>query len=91
MSNPWTLATSGVSYQSDKEIRQIFGDKAIISRIGRFNLIHLDNPSPETVERRIGEFDPNDLFEDDCPLCRMLREEGGNVVYDEWMDGDRPR
>ena len=83
MSSPWTLATINSSFQSDDELRDIFGENAVVSRVGRFNLIHLDNPSPETVEQRIGEFDPNDLFEDDCPLCSMLREEGGNVVYDQ--------
>ena len=77
------LVTARESQQSDRDLKDLFGEDAIISRIGRFNLIHLDHPTPETVQQRIGEFDPDDLFEDDCPLCRMLREEGGNVVYDE--------
>jgi len=27
-------------------------------------------------------FDPDRIFEDDCPICRMLKKKGGNVVYD---------
>ena len=82
MSDQLTIAGNGVALQSDEDLKRTFGEDVVISRIGSFNLIHLDNPSPEMVERRIAEFDPNDLFEDDCPLCQMLRKEGGNVVYD---------
>ena len=82
MPNRWNICSVREPRQSDEELKQTFGEDVIVSRIGHFNLIHLDNPSPELVERRIAEFDPNELFEDDCPLCKMLREEGGNVVYD---------
>jgi hypothetical protein len=67
---------------SDEELKRMFGDDAVITRVGRFNLVHLDNPSQEELDRRIREFDPREYFEDDCPLCRMMREEGGNIVYD---------
>ncbi|MEJ2078388.1 MAG: hypothetical protein P8020_14590 [Acidobacteriota bacterium] len=67
---------------SDEELKRMFGDNAVITRVGRFNLVHLDNPSQEELDRRIREFDPREYFEDDCPLCRMMREEGGNIVYD---------
>ncbi len=85
MAKPWTLTSNRPTLESDEELKEIFGENVIISRMGRFNLIHLDNPSPETVERRVAEFDPHDLFEDDCPLCKMLREQGGNVVYDDFL------
>jgi hypothetical protein len=75
--------TSIVS-DSVEELREIFGDDAVISRTGRFNLIHLDRPTQQEVERRTAEFDPDEFFEDDCPLCRMLKGEGGNIVYDEF-------
>jgi hypothetical protein len=68
--------------ESDEELKRMFGDNAVITRVGRFNLVHLDNPSQEELDRRIREFDPREYFEDDCPLCRMMREEGGNIVYD---------
>jgi len=84
MSEQNVLATNSAVRQSDEELKEVFGENVVISRIGPFNLIHLDNPSPELVERRIAEFEPDKLFEDDCPLCKILREEGGNVVYDEF-------
>jgi hypothetical protein len=84
MGEPWSLVSASGGDDSEEELRQIFGDGAVISRVGRFNLVHLDNPSAAEIERRAREFDPDDLFDDDCPLCRMLREDGGNVVYDEY-------
>jgi hypothetical protein len=83
MLQDWTLVCQSGGGQSEGELRDIFGPGAIISRVGHFNLIHLDQPSPEEVARRVREFDPDDLFEDDCPLCQMMKDEGGNVVYDD--------
>ncbi|MFQ5928423.1 MAG: hypothetical protein ACE5MK_01900 [Acidobacteriota bacterium] len=80
MSDNWCVITTGPN--SEEELRRIYGEDVIVSHVGRFNLVHLDSPDPEEVERRIGEFDPNDLFEDDCPLCQMLRSQGLNVLYD---------
>ncbi|MGH9341748.1 MAG: hypothetical protein ACRD1R_19710 [Acidobacteriota bacterium] len=78
-----TVVVSRIPSFSDGELREMYGEDIVISRVGRFNLVHLDSPDPEEVIRRIAEFDPADLFEDDCPLCQMLREEGGNVLYGE--------
>lgn len=81
----WSMITALTDkpVEVDEELRRIFGDNAVVSRVGRFNLVHLDNPSPEEVEKRVREFNPVDLFDDDCPLCRMLLEMGGNVIYEE--------
>ncbi len=70
--------------ETDESLRQMFGENAIITRVGRFNLVHLDNPDEGELERRIRDFDPDEYFEADCPLCRLMREEGGNIVYDEF-------
>jgi hypothetical protein len=75
--------TSKFSPENEESLRELFGEDAIISRVGRFNLVHLDQPDQEEIARRVAEFDPNELFEDDCPLCQMLRKQGGNVVYDD--------
>lgn len=83
MSEVWSLFRQDETLDSDDELRKVFGEDAIISRVGKFNLIHLDNPGPEEVARRVEEFKPEDLFDDDCPLCKLLRDEGGNVVYDD--------
>lgn len=68
--------------QSTKELKRMFGRNAVVSRIGKFNLIHLDNPSPEEEARRVRHFNPDSLFEDDCPICTMMKKRGGNVIYD---------
>lgn len=82
----WTLVSHSDPGQSDEELKQIFGANATISRVGNFNLIHLDNPGTAEIERRVSEFSPDSLFEDDCPLCRMMKEQGGSVVYDNYED-----
>lgn len=79
----WTVIATVEGNRSEEQMRRIYGEDAVISRVGKFNLIHLDNPGPEEVEKRVAEFDPRDLYEDDCPLCRMLREEGGDVILGE--------
>ena len=66
----------------EKDLKRMFGKNAVVSRIGKFNLIHLDNPSPQEEARRVKNFDPDSLFEDDCPICSMLKKQGGNVIYD---------
>lgn len=89
MSQTWTMSIVGGSPEdSDEELRKLFGNGAVISRVGKYNLIHLDSPSQEEVDRRVADFDPDDLFEDDCPLCQLLREGGGNVVFDDGIPGD---
>ncbi|HLV02662.1 MAG TPA: hypothetical protein VKZ59_15430 [Acidobacteriota bacterium] len=82
----WTLVSHSDPNQSDEELKQIFGSEAIISRVGNFNLIHLDSPDPAEIKKREAEFSPDSLFEDDCPLCQMMKEQGGSVVYDSYDD-----
>ena len=67
---------------SDEEIHALYGKDAVISRKGRFILVHLDNPDKSTVRRRRREFDPSTFFFDDCPLCTLLKE-SGIVVFDD--------
>jgi hypothetical protein len=83
MSDKWPVVKQFESQGNDEDLKMIFGEDARVTRIGKFNLIHLDNPDPVELARRIEEFDPDEIFEDDCPLCKMLREQGGNVVYDD--------
>jgi hypothetical protein len=67
---------------SDEEIYFMYGKTAVISRSGSFTLVHLDRPSAELVRCRTEEFDPDDFFEDDCPICRMLKS-GGVIIFDD--------
>jgi len=82
MPNSWSFP-SDCEPETEAELKRMFGDDAVISKVGNFNLVHLDHPSEEEIRRRIEEFDPRELFEEDCPICRMLREQGGNIVYDD--------
>ena len=67
----------------DEELEEQYGPDAVISRIGMFNLIHLDHPTEQEIQRRIETFDPEKLFKSDCQLCQMLQATGGDIVYDE--------
>jgi hypothetical protein len=72
---------------SNKEIRALYGKNAVISRKGSFTLVHLDRPSKATITRRRREFDPDEFFCPDCPLCQMLKK-SGMVVFDDSIFGD---
>jgi len=73
---------------SKEEIFLLYGKNAIVSRKGRFVLVHLDRPSRALVRARTRDFDPDDFFDRDCPICAMQRE-GGVIVFDEFSyDGD---
>jgi hypothetical protein len=67
---------------SDEEIRFTYGKNVIISRKGSFVLVHLDRPSAALLRSRTDEFDPDEFFCKDCPLCQLARE-GGVVVFDD--------
>lgn len=84
MAETWSILSQQGTEESEEELRKLFGEDAIITRVGRFNLVHLDQPSPQELDRRIREFDPDQFLDDDCPLCRLLREQGGSLVYDEF-------
>ena len=66
--------------QSDERLREIYGKHAVFSRVENITLVHIDSPSPETIEQRTAEFDPRKYWTDDCPLCRHQREHGGHIV-----------
>ena len=67
---------------SDEEIRLTYGKNVVITRKGRFVLLHLDRPSTAVLQARTEEFDPEEFFLDECPLCQMAKE-GGVVVFDD--------
>ena len=69
---------------STKEIRALYGQTAVVSRKGSFTLVHLDRPSKATIRRRSREFDPEEFFCPDCPLCQLLKK-SGIVVFDDTL------
>ena len=72
---------------SDEEVRSRYGSRAAISRKGRFALVHLDDPTAELIRSRTETFEPDDFFDDDCPLCVIARA-GGVFVYDDYPDDE---
>ncbi len=84
----WCLLNSSPRPRTDEELRELYGPQTTIDRLGQYTLIHLDNPTSEERAKRLAEFEPDDLFEDDCPLCQMLKNEHCDVVYDGLLDTD---
>jgi len=74
---------------SKKEIRELYGRNAVISRKGAYFLVHLDQPSRSTIDRRRKEFDPKRFFCADCPLCQLLKQSGIVVFDDSIYDEDQ--
>ena len=72
----WFAITMG-SHSREELVRR-FGVNAVVSRVSRFNLVHLDSPDSAEIERRIADFDPDCLLEEDCPLCQILRLQIGH-------------
>ena len=67
---------------TDEEILFLYGKNAVVSRKGRFTLIHLDRPSSELLRVRTDSFDPEEFFHCDCRICAITKE-GGIVVFDD--------
>ena len=67
---------------SDEEIFFMYGKNAVISHKGRFTLVHLDRPTTELVRVRTENFDPDEFFDCNCPICDLTKE-GGIVVFDD--------
>ena len=67
---------------SDEEILFMYGNDAVISRSGRFTLVHLDRPSAELVRARTETFDPEEFFRCDCRICQLTKD-GGIVIFDD--------
>lgn len=79
--NTETLTSSSNDFDANA-LRKVYGDVATFDTVGPFTLVHLDGPSVEERARRVADFDPDQFFFDDCPLCTKARTEGGHIVYD---------
>jgi hypothetical protein len=67
---------------SNEEILFMYGRNAVITRKGRFTLVHLDRPSAELARIRTKNFEPNEFFKCDCPICELTKETG-IVIFDD--------
>lgn len=65
--------------------RKTWGEKALVTCLGKINIVHLDSPPAEVIAERIKEILREELheeaFEDNCPLCREMSEYPHAVVY----------
>lgn len=68
--------------------RKMWGEKALVTRLGKINIIHQDSPSVEEIAKRIEEVLREELrgeaFEDACPLCVEMNRHPYDLVY--WDD-----
>lgn len=81
MFEPWSVITTQATRGTEEDLKAIYGESAVISKVSGYNLIHLDSPDAEEIERRIAGFDPEELFDDDCPICRAMKDQGVDVVF----------
>ena len=62
-----------------------YGEKALVTKLGKVNIVHLDNPSRETIRQRIEEVIREQItgedFDDDCPLCQDLKNKPYDIIY----------
>lgn len=68
--------------------RKDWGNKALVTCLGKINIVHLDSPPEAVIAERIREVLRDelhgDVFEDDCPLCREMSRHPYDLVY--WDD-----
>lgn len=77
----WSVVTAAKTRGGVGEVKGIYGSQATMSRVGVFNLIHLDRPSRDEIRRRVAGFNPEELFDERSPLSRMIRQQGADVVF----------
>ena len=69
----------------DEHHRRTYGEQVRVTRLGWINIVHPDNPSQETIRRRIEEVIHEEIegnpFEADCPLCQDMMSQPYDVVY----------
>lgn len=67
------------------QIRDMYGDHALVTRVGKINIVHLDRPSQETINKRIDEVIREEMtgeaWDKDCPCCQAFKDLPHDVVY----------
>lgn len=78
------LKQKAVAAQSIADLKDRYGEDAIITEFEKFVLVHLDNPSEDTILSRLKVSKIRKSFPRNCPASEIIREEGCNVIFDEW-------
>jgi len=75
----------GTEYRSNEYYEQLYGRDTVITRLGKITIVHLDHPGQAEIKRRseevMREEITQEVLDDDCPLCRELRDQPYDVVY----------
>ena len=62
--------------------RKSYGEFAVITRLGRVNMIHLDLPSSAVIQRRIEETILEQSARScECPICRKYKDHPLDIVF----------
>ena len=66
--------------------KTLFGNRALVTKLGDVNIVHLDGPDEQTIQHRIKEVIEEELsgnaVEDDCPLCKEIKSRPYDVIFD---------
>ncbi|HSR49548.1 MAG TPA: hypothetical protein VLV83_01895 [Acidobacteriota bacterium] len=79
-SRPQSSAPTVLALRETK-LTQAEEEEAVITPVGIFRLVHLDQPDADTIAQRVADFDPEQFFSRDCPLCLRILDEGGDIVF----------
>lgn len=82
----------GQDKRDDSFYKKHYGLNAVVTRLGKINIVHLDSPSQETIQKRIEEITREEItgeaWDDDCPCCRMIKDEPHDVIYPGEIEGE---
>lgn len=60
-------------------------DNVWVTPIGNYNILHYDCPTDEEIKQRaqeaIKEIVNEEGFEDNCPLCQLMKRDSHDIVY----------
>ena len=60
-------------------------NKAWVTPLGNYNIFHYDCPTDEEIKQRlqaaVTEILNGKGFEDDCPLCQLMKKKPYDIVY----------
>ncbi len=81
MLDAWTVVTAAKTKGNVEQFRVVYGSQTVVSRVGRFNLVHLDSPDSDEIRLREDAFDPDTALDESYPLWRKFRLEGADVIF----------